>query len=132
MVDIKRLLRPDDKQAINATSATNWVPPNPRDLLLPFIEEPQDFTDLDKRREKAKEVYQGYTQVIEECKELEDEIADRSKDATVDLDESKHFSVIESIERVFGVHSNQITFQMYQTCIQELARIGNNFPTSKG
>jgi hypothetical protein len=132
MVDIKRLLRPDDKQIINATGATSWVPPNPRDILLPYMEEPEDLNSVDSRRQKAQEVYEGYGTLIENCKELEDEIANRCKDATVDLDEEKHFATIEAIERVFGVHTTKITFQMYQTCIAEIAKIGNDFKTSRG
>jgi hypothetical protein len=131
MVDIKRLLRPDDKDFINATGATNWVPPNPRDLLLPFIEEPEDLSDIDKRRQKAKEVYDGYTKLIEECKETEAVVSDRCKDVIIELDESKHFPVIEAIERVFGFRTTKITFQMYKKCLEEFTKIGSTFPSSR-
>lgn len=131
MVDIKKLLRPDDKAFINATAATNWVPPNPRELLLPYIEDTKPLTDVEKRREKAKEVYDGYTKLIEDCKQTEAEISERCKEVVIELDESKHFHVIESIERVFGFRTTKITFEMYKKCIEEFAKIGSTFPTSR-
>jgi hypothetical protein len=131
MVDIKRLLRPDDKDFINATAATNWVPPNPRELLTPYMEEREDLSDVEKRRTKAKEIYDGYSKLIEDCKEAEAVIVERCKDVVVELDESKHFHIIEAIGRVFGIKTTKITFQMYQRCLEELTKIGSSFPTSR-
>ena len=82
---------------------------------MPYIEEgpKPESTDLDTRRTKAKEVYDGYGKIIERSKELRDEIADRCKNVVVTLDPSRHGAIIAAVRRVFGTDGTQITFQMY-------------------
>jgi hypothetical protein len=130
--DLKTLLTPRDRHALDATSGSSWVPKEPREVLLPYIEKgpEKDDTDLDSRRQKAKEVYDGYGKIIETCQELQDEIADRCKNVVVILDPSRHSTIIDSVRRVFGTDGRQITFQMYQRAIEELSAVtGNTIPT---
>lgn len=126
--DIKTVLNPRDRGILDATSGTSWVPKEPREVLLPYIEESpeEDREELDSRLEKAKEVYDGYGKIIERTKELRDEIADRCKNVVVTLDPSRHLRVIEAVRRVFGTDGRQITFQMYQRVIEELSNTTSN------
>ena len=130
MAKLNKPLTPDDLAAINASSQTNWVPKQPRELILPYITEmsPEEKGDIEKRREKAKEVYDGYTKVIEESKRLEDELSERCKDATVTFDKSTNMRTYDAIGRVFGRRDNKITFQMYKMAVQQLAKISGSSP----
>jgi hypothetical protein len=129
---LRDLLKPRDRQIIDATAGTNWIPKNPRELILPYTEEDEevDRTSVEFRRKKAKEVYDGYGVLIEECQQLEEEIIEQSKDVEVTLNPATHLRVIEAVQRVFpGSDGKTITFEMYQKCIQALAKVSNeNIP----
>ena len=52
--------------------------------------------------------------------------ANRCKYVSVDLKENDNLAVIKAVRRVFGTDGTKITFQMYQRCIEELAKRSNN------
>jgi hypothetical protein len=127
--ELRRMLSPRDHSILDATSATKWVPPEPADVLRPYIREEdktKDRTTLAFRQDKAKEVFDGYGKIIEECKQLEDEISDRCKNVKITLNPDNQLRIIEAVKRVFGGDGREITFQMYQTCVSEMAKIANS------
>jgi hypothetical protein len=129
--DLKTVLNPRDRFTLDATSGSSWVPKEPREVLLPYIEKSPDQTedDLDTRRTKAKEIYDGYGEIIEQTQELRKQIAERCKAVVVTLDPAKHGAVIAAVKRVFGTDGRQITFQMYQRAISEMSALSaNNIP----
>jgi len=130
MSDLKKLLNPNDAEALTEQAGVSWVPKEPREILLPYMSDvpnQEEKSDLDARREKAKQVVDGYTGVIEDCKRLEAEIEDRCKDATVPLNRAQHLSVIKALGRIFGLgEQEEITFEMYKICIRELAKLSND------
>jgi len=132
MTDLSKLLTPDDRQILNATGANNWVPPNPREILVPYMgdEEPKEGKqDIETRREKAKKVIDEYSKIIEECKRLEAQIEDRCKDVVVDITDPNLYPVRKAMARVFGPGDHKkITFQQYKICVQELAKVSSKLP----
>lgn len=131
MTDLKKLLNPDDLDTINARAETEWVPKEPRQVLLPYKSEttPKEVQNIERRKEKAKEVMDGYNKVVDDCNRLEAEIEERCKDVKVTINESQNMSVMAAMRRVFGPDvGNTITFEHYKRCIQELARINNQLP----
>jgi DNA polymerase II large subunit len=131
MRDLKTLLHPDDAMILNATQSVNWVPKDPASVLLPYVEEnpKDDITSLEYRRKKAKEVMDGYSNIIEECKKMEATIEDRCKNTVIELSDKTNLRVMEALTRVFGVKTSTITFEQYKQCIKALAEINNQLPT---
>jgi len=131
--DLKRMLKPRDRGILDAQAGTNWIPKNPRELILPYMQEDKevDRNSIDSRRKKAKEIYDGYGKMIEDCKELEQEIETQCKEVKVTLNPDTHLRVIEAIQRIFpGSDGKIVTFDMYKKCIKALAATGNaNIPT---
>lgn len=128
-MDIKKLLNPEDQELLQETAGVSWVPKNPRELLLPYMSDTQNEEEegIDKNRQKAKEVVDGYTKIIEDCKRLEGEIEQRCKNVKVTLNRGQHLPVIEAVARVFGLGEvEEVTFEMYKICVKELAKIANN------
>lgn len=126
--ELKKILSPRDKQMLDATNGTSWVPNDPAEVLYAYIKEEDtkpEQNSIDDRRKKAKEVYKGYEKLEKDCVELESKIADRCKNVTVDINESDNLSIIQAVKRVFGTDGKQITFQMYQKCIEELSKSTN-------
>ncbi len=130
--NLKDMLKPRDRGILDAQAGTNWVPPDPRELLLPYIEKDTevDRSSIEFRRQKAKEVYDGYGKIIEECEVLEAEIEAQSKNVSVTLNPHTHLRVIEAVRRVFpGMDGQTVTFEMYKKCVQALAQTSNeNIP----
>jgi hypothetical protein len=130
MVDLKKILNLEDANFINQSATINWVPKDPRDVLLPYFtvaENTEEELEVDKQRKKTKEVIDGYSKIIENCKNIEAQIEEQCKDVKVPLTRSKHLDTIEAIARIFGLGElEEITFEMYKVCIRELAKIGNN------
>ena len=130
MSDLKKLLNPDDRSMLDESAEISWVPKEPRVVLLPYMSqgpELEEKSDIDTRREKAKEVVDGYTKIIEESKRMEAEIEERCKDVKVPLNKAQHLRVIEALGRIFGLGQlEEITFDMYKICIRELAKIAND------
>lgn len=126
---LDQLLDPSEISAINAEPGISWVPKNPQEVLLPYIEQQKaELGSTEDRRERAKKVMEGYTKIINKCKSLESEIEQRCKNVSVPLTRSRHLNIIEAISRVFGIDEEQITsitFEMYKVCIQKLAAISN-------
>lgn len=126
---LQDLLKPRDRDILDAQAGTSWIPPDPKELILPYMEEDEDVdrTSVEFRRKKAKEVYDGYGQIIKECEELAAEIEAQSKDVKVTLDPTRHLSIIKAIKRVFpGSDGTTITFEMYKKCVQALAKTSND------
>jgi len=130
MKDIKKLLDPNDATLLNETAGVSWVPADPREVLLPYMSDTpnrEEKSDIDTRREKAKEVVDGYTKVIEECKRTEAQIEERCKNVTVPLNRAQHLTVMQALARIFGLGEiEEITFEMYKVCVRELAKISND------
>lgn len=130
--DLTAMLRPKDRRILDEDASVSWVPKEPRELLLPYVDETEEEVDrnsIEFRRAKAKEVYDGYGKVIEQCKEIEDEIETQCKNVKVALNPSRHLRVMEAIRRVFGTDGTEITFEMYQACVKALGDIsGQNIP----
>ena len=130
--DLTSMLRPGDRQILEETADISWVPKVPTDLLLPYMSEDEsepDRTDVDHRRQKAKEVFDGYGKIIERCKEIEDRIETECKNVKVTLNPTNNLRVMEAIRRVFGTDGQEITFAMYKACVKALAeKSGSNIP----
>lgn len=130
MSDLKKLLNPNDASFLMESAEISWIPKKPREILKPFMADvpnQEEKSDIETRREKAKRVMEGYTKVIDRCKELEAEIEERCKDVKVPLNRGKHLRVMEALARIFGLGEvEEITFDMYKICIRELAKIAND------
>lgn len=130
---LKEILNPRDRAILDAQTGSSWVPREPADVILPYIEEEDDTVDLttvEGKRKKAKEVYDGYGKVIDTCQTMKTEIEERCKDVVIDLNPVEHLHIISAVKRVFGTDGRQITFEMYKKCIENLSRISNdNIPT---
>ena len=128
MRDLKEMLSPRDRSILDAQTGNSWVPRDPREALLPYVgEDPiREENKVATQQDKAKEVYDGYGELIETCEELKGEIAERCKNVVVTLNPSEHLSIIKAVRRIFGTDGTQITFQMYQKCVQEMAKLADN------
>lgn len=130
MRDLSKLLNPDDHDILNALPGQNWIPKEPAEILLPYIEETEvDRSSIDFRRQKAKEVMDGYSNIINKCKEVESMIENRCKAVKITLSPKNNLRTIEALTRVFGIKSNEITFEHYKKCIEALAEINSQVPT---
>ena len=126
MSNIKSVLNPRDVKTLDASYNDNWVPKEPRELLLPYIDnDPIEDDDIEKRRKKAKEVYDGYGKLIETSRKLKERIAEECKDVVITLKPSTEKSAIDAVKRVFGTNGKNITFDMYVNAINALADISN-------
>jgi hypothetical protein len=124
---IKDILNPKDIETLDATLNNNWVPREPRELLLPYISEEEIIKDdIEIRREKAKEVYKGYEDLEKKCKSLRSEIEEQSKGVEISLKASSQLNVMQAVSRTFGTNGEVITFSMYKKAIEELNRLASN------
>lgn len=132
MPDLSAMLNPRDRRIIDDSPATNWVPREPRELLLPYMNRDTsavDRTSVEFRRQKAKEVYDGYGKIIEKCKQMEDEIEAQCKNCTITLVPDKHLRIMEAVKRVFGTDGTQVTFAMYKAAVQAFSALSKqNIP----
>lgn len=125
---IAKMLSGQDASILDSRIENSWIPKDPTELILPYIgkDVPVERNSLEFRREKAKEVYDGYRDIIAACKEQEDDISERCKNVKISLDASKHRRAIEALERVFGTEGlREITFDMYKAVIHEMAALNN-------
>ena len=122
-----------DRMLLEQDTSIKWIPENPEELILPYADQvrltEEEKTDLEKRREKAKEAYDTYSSVIKECKELEETIEKKCKNVKIPIEQRTQNDVLQSLARVFGAGTTEITFEMYKTCIQELDRITYSVPS---
>lgn len=127
MSDIESILNPRDIKALDATTQNNWIPKEPRELLLPYMDQNplEEESDIDKRRKKAKEVYDGYGELIQSSRKLKEEIANTCKDVSITLKPSSEKAAMDAVKRVFGTDGTKITFQMYRTAIEKLSDLSN-------
>lgn len=118
-----------DRNILEATSESTWVPPNPRDLLLPYIEKEdtvQGETELERRQRKTIEVMDGYNKIIQDCQEARAKIVERCKNVSVPIDEINNPAVLEAVRRLFRKDAKEITFDMYVQVVHALAEVGND------
>lgn len=130
MPSLKKMLNPEDMSAIDATGATNWVPDDPAEVILPYAKQVAQEFDQDKdqreeRLERAKQIVDSYGNIIRQCRELEAEIESRCKAVKVPLNKDTNLRVIEAMGRVFGIETAEITFEQYKACLKALADINN-------
>lgn len=121
----------EDLESLDATSSVKWVPKEPRELLLPYLpkEEELEESDIDKRRRKSKEVYDGYTELENQCSTLKQEIENQCKNAKVKVNPAVQLNVTTAIQRTFGTNGKEITFEMYKKALEKLHEISNaNLP----
>jgi hypothetical protein len=119
---------PIDRDTLERTSGVGWVPREPSDLLLPYMEKEgeEETTGVETRREKAKEIVAKYEEIQEKCKRIEDEISNRCKDVKVVLDKKDNLRAIEACERLFGRQGiKEITFEMYKAAVQAMTARAN-------
>lgn len=132
MPDLSTMLNPRDRRIIDDSPATNWVPKDPRELLLPYIDRDTavvDRTSVEFRRQKAKEVYDGYGKIIETCTQMEDEIEAQCKNVVVTFVPNKHLRIMEAIRRVFGTDGTTMTFAMYKAAVKAFSELSKqNIP----
>lgn len=123
----KKPLNFDDLFTLDAKSTVNWQPKDPRELLLPYLSNEQIIaeTDIDKRRKKGKEVYDGYNQLEQKCNLLKQEIENNCKNVEVSLSSSNQLDVISAVQRTFGTDGNKITFEMYKKALEKLHEIAD-------
>ena len=138
MSDLDKMLSPGDADILDTVGRVNWVPKEPLETLLPYMEKSPSVekTSIETRREKAKKVMKGYDELIDKSKQLESEIIERCKNVKVPLNRGSHLSVIQAIARTFQIPEDQITeitFDMYKTCIEKLDAInGERIPLPEG
>lgn len=122
-----------DRILLERDTTIQWVPEDPEEFILPYINQSklteEEKTDTDKRREKTKEIYDNYSNIVKECEKLEEVIEEKCKNVKVPVEPNSQSNVLQSLARVFGSGTNEITFEMYKLCIQELDRISNNIPS---
>jgi len=127
----KDMLSPRDMETLGAQGGSNWIPKEPRELILPFMEEEEelDRESIDGRRKKAKQIYDDYGKTITECERLRATISNYCKDVTVKI-QTNNVPVVDAIKRVFGTRGTEITFEMYKQVIEKLNQIAeDNTPT---
>ena len=131
MRNLKDMLTPDDFALINADTSVNWIPKDPQEVILPYIniDSSEEEEKIEEQRRKSKEVIDGYSKIIEECKQLEAVIEDRCKNVKTTINRQEHLPVIQAMARVFGQgEQTEITFEHYKACIKALADLNNQIP----
>lgn len=121
-------LSPKDFNIMNGGGRENWIPPDPAEVLRPYIEkEPkEDLSDLETRRKKANQVFDDYGEIEERCKALKEQIAGRCKAVKITLNPARHSRVLTALRRVFGFTDiTEITFDMYRIAVEEMQRLNN-------
>lgn len=127
MSDTRSPLNPRDIAILNAQSGQNWIPKDPVDLVLPYMQkDKEDLSVADAKLAKAKRIMEGYEKLEEKSLDLCAIIEDKCKNVVVTLDPSNRLSVMEAVRRAFGTEGNQITFEMYKMAIKKFTEIANN------
>lgn len=129
MSELKSALDPRDLRILDATAERSWLPKDPRELLLPYGSKEtaeEEESEIDLRRRKAKEVYDGYGDIIKKAKVLKDEIAEKCKDVKISLQPKTQSQTIAAVKRAFRTDGTKITFAMYKAAVEKLAEISNN------
>lgn len=122
-------LSPKDNAIMNAGGRENWIPPDPAAVLRPYIEKApeEDLSEIEARRKKAKEVYEGYDDVAKQCRDLKEKIVERCKNVKIPLTDERHSRVKQALRRVFGFTDiDEITFDMYRIVVEEMQKLNNN------
>jgi len=119
---------PYDRILLQRQAGVSWIPKEPIELLLPYMEKDPlvEKSDVERRREIAQGVMEDYANIIRRCERLEEEIAVRSKNVTIPLDPEKHHRVKIACARIFGKtpeEVTEITFDMYKVAVHELAKL---------
>jgi hypothetical protein len=133
--DNRRDLPPKDKRLLELTSQVDWLPPDPSDLITPYLEKrvPDEEGDMEQRRRKAQEVMEGYAKIIETCRELRAMIEERCNDVRLPLDPVQDKGIIDAARRLFKRDVTEITFEMYKQAVHAAGDISNaNLPRPGG
>lgn len=127
MDDKTRYFSEQDRKLLEATSKSTWTPPEPRNLILPFMPEDEktEETDLERRYRKSVEVLEGYQRLEAKCKEIREEITERCKDISITIDPKKDKRILEAARRLFKRNVKEITFAMYKELVHSMANMGN-------
>ena len=127
MEDKTRYFSERDRQLLAATSKSTWTPPDPINLIVPFMKEDEveGEPDLAKRLRKSREVLEGYQRLEAKCKELREELDERCKNVSVPVDPKKDRRILEAARRLFGRDVREITFEMYKNLVHRMAEMGN-------
>jgi hypothetical protein len=117
-----------DRKVLDATSKSTWIPPDPVDLIIPYLENKsiEDESDTDKRRRKTREVYEGYANLESDCREMRDKIAERCKNIKIMISEDKNKVVFDAASRLFRREVKEITFEMYMQIVHGIEQLGKN------
>jgi 50S ribosomal subunit-associated GTPase HflX len=119
-------LKDKDISILERNIDQKWVPKEPSDLVIPYIDETKkELSALDKKQDKAIYVYNKYKEIETEARELCDTIEEECKNVKVSLDPKKELSVMEAIRRVFGTEGDTVTFEMYKVAVQKLTELNN-------
>lgn len=117
----------EDRRLIEATSKSTWTPPNPINLILPYMPEDdiEGEGDLEKRLRKSREVLEGYQRLEARCKEIREDLSERCKNVSITVDPEKDRRVLEAARRIFRRDVKEITFEMYKELVHRYAEMGN-------
>jgi len=128
MIDIKTALNPRDAKLLGEKIGQEWIPQNPRELILPFTVEKDlgSVTDsVEGKKIKAQAVYEKYGDIIKQSENILKEIEKTCKNATITLKPESEHRVMEAVRRVFGTSGDNITFEMYTMAIKKMAQRAN-------
>ena len=117
-----------DRLILELTSKSDWIPPDPAALVSPYLEKNGLSKDapIEKRREKAQQVMDGYGKIIEECQVMRADLEKKCKNVVIPLNPDVDVRVIEAGSRLFRRKITEITFEMYKEAIERLAKISND------
>lgn len=127
--DLGKILNPRDRAMLDAQLGTTWIPKKPRELILPYSDataEREKPSSVSALQNKSQEVYDGYGDLIEQCREMEEEIELQCVGVEVPLDESNNKLAVDAVKRVFGTDGRVITFDMYKRVVHALAELTNS------
>ena len=114
-----------DRKILDAVSKSTWVPEEPAELILPYIEKDdiEGESELDKRRRKSHEVYDGYISLEAQCKQIREDIAKRCQTVSVKIDPDKNFEVLQAARRLFRRDVKEINFEKIKEEYEKLGVI---------
>lgn len=129
MRDLSKILNADDRAVLETVGSINWIPKEPTDTILPYMEEISvDEDSISDRKKKTEELISKYDKIIEKCNQLEAQIDKRCQNVKISISPKNNMRVIEAMGRVFGIRTQEITFEHYKKCVAALADLNNQLP----
>jgi hypothetical protein len=132
--DSKGQFPKQDRMMLELNSKSDWIPPDPAALVLPYIEKdsPEEESDIDKRLKKTQQVIDGYSKIVEQCKTIREEINQKCAGVKVTIN-STNEEVLLAASRFFKRKVTEITFDMYKEAVHAMAaETNNNVPNIGG